>query len=121
MGFHKNELEDDSRFDVPTSPLVTSLHSTQDIFEHGIDPNVGDPNQCDVGCCAQSSCSHAPQQAHIGVLEKEEDWPSNATLLISRKTCQHSAIKSLRRIRIRKSPADPQSGRVLFMTLEHEA
>ncbi|KAK2464599.1 hypothetical protein APHAL10511_003388 [Amanita phalloides] len=96
--------------DIHLSRLLQEKHTEpeyfKDIFERGIDPNVDDPTQC---------------HPHSEVPNKDSDWPKLETIV---------NFQSRVRARLRRLYDDVLSGhktltrrmgRVLFMTLEHEA
>jgi hypothetical protein len=100
---------------------MTCLCSTQDIFDRGIGPDVDDPIQCRVGCCAQSSCSHPPQQPVPDVPENDGDWPSHATILDFKKRVNARLSSLYAELESGTRHLTRKVARVLFMSLEHEA
>ncbi|KAI0252125.1 C-type lectin protein [Lactifluus subvellereus] len=78
----------------------------KNIFERGIDPNVDDPSQC---------------HPHPGVPEKEDDWPSHATILDFKKRVNARLTKLYAELESGIRQLTRRVARVLFITLEHEA
>ncbi|KAF9483484.1 hypothetical protein BDN70DRAFT_873769 [Pholiota conissans] len=76
------------------------------IFERGIDPNVDDPSQC---------------HPHSEVPLKDEDWPSLGAILDFQNKTRERLMRLYDGIESGKIIFDRKFGRVLFITLEHEA
>ncbi|TFK88710.1 hypothetical protein K466DRAFT_598405 [Polyporus arcularius HHB13444] len=76
------------------------------IFERGIDPNVDDPTQC---------------HPHSEVPQRDEDWPSLASILEYQFRVRERVLNLYRDIDSGKITLTRKLARVLFMTLEHEA
>ncbi|RPD62283.1 hypothetical protein L226DRAFT_532692 [Lentinus tigrinus ALCF2SS1-7] len=76
------------------------------IFERGIDPNVDDPTQC---------------HPHSEVPQRDEDWPSLASILQYQSRVRERVVNLYRDIDSGKVTLTRKIARVLFMTLEHEA
>ncbi|KAF8964415.1 hypothetical protein BDZ97DRAFT_1919098 [Flammula alnicola] len=76
------------------------------IFERGIDPNVDDPSQC---------------HSHSEVPFNDEDWPSLTSIFEFQERVRARLMKLYDTIETGKVTLTRKVGRVLFMTLEHEA
>ncbi|RDX49992.1 hypothetical protein OH76DRAFT_1482793 [Lentinus brumalis] len=76
------------------------------IFERGIDPNVDDPTQC---------------HPHSEVPQRDEDWPSLASILEYQSRVRERVLNLYRDIDSGKITLTRKIARALFMTLEHEA
>ncbi|KAG7088142.1 hypothetical protein E1B28_012164 [Marasmius oreades] len=96
--------------DIHLSKLLDEPHSEpdyfKDIFERGIDPNVDDPSQC---------------HSHSEVPRKDEEWPSHTAILQFRSRVRSRLLKLYEDIDNGTKELTRRMGRVLFMTLEHEA
>jgi len=75
-------------------------------FERGIDPDVNDPAQC---------------HAHSEVPKRPEDWPSLTEILDFQARVRSRVMNLYDEIDSGTRPLTRRLGRVLFMTLEHEA
>ncbi|KJA21238.1 hypothetical protein HYPSUDRAFT_203205 [Hypholoma sublateritium FD-334 SS-4] len=76
------------------------------IFERGIDPNVDDPSQC---------------HTHSEVPLKDEDWPSHRSVLEFQDKVRARLMRLYDDIDAGRITLTHKIGRVLFITLEHEA
>ncbi|WVQ83173.1 hypothetical protein IAT38_005312 [Cryptococcus sp. DSM 104549] len=76
------------------------------IFERGIDPDVDDPTKC---------------HDHSEVPMSEADWPSLAEILSFRDRVRSRLHKIYTDLSNGSRPLNRHTGRVLFMTFEHEA
>lgn len=76
------------------------------IFERGIDPNVDDPSDC---------------HPHSEVPVKDEDWPTLTAIFQFQSRVRARLLKIYDDIDAGKLKMTKRIGRVLFMTLEHEA
>lgn len=96
--------------DIHLSRLLKEPHTKPEsfkyIFERGIDPDVDDPNQC---------------HSHSEVPEKEEDWPSLTDILGFQSRVRARLSKLYDDLHTGRVSLTRKIGRVLFMTLEHEA
>ncbi|KAL0579890.1 hypothetical protein V5O48_002137 [Marasmius crinis-equi] len=96
--------------DIHLSRLLEEPHTEpehfKDIFERGIDPNVDDPTQC---------------HAHSEVPQNDEEWPSLTSILQYRTRVRARVLKLYEDIDAGTRQLTRRMGRVLFMTLEHEA
>ncbi|KAL0069089.1 hypothetical protein AAF712_003775 [Marasmius tenuissimus] len=96
--------------DIHLSRLFEEPHTEpecfKDIFERGIDPNVDDPTQC---------------HAHSEVPQKDDEWPSLTSILQYRNRVRSRLRKLYEDIDAGTKVLTRRIGRVLFMTLEHEA
>ncbi|KIJ65772.1 hypothetical protein HYDPIDRAFT_87355 [Hydnomerulius pinastri MD-312] len=75
------------------------------IFERGIDPHVDDPDHC---------------HRHSEVPEKDEDWPTLATILGFRDRVRARLLKLYEDYRTGARTLNRHVGRMLAATLEHE-
>ncbi|KIM43288.1 hypothetical protein M413DRAFT_69830 [Hebeloma cylindrosporum] len=96
--------------DIQLSKLLqepsTDPEEFRQIFERGIDPDVDDPTQC---------------HPHSQVPADVNDWPSHATILMFQSAVRRRLMELYDDIDSGKPILDRKIGRVLFMTLEHEA
>ncbi|KAJ3506299.1 hypothetical protein NLJ89_g6947 [Agrocybe chaxingu] len=96
--------------DIHLSRLLNEPHSEpehfKDIFERGIDPDVDDPNQC---------------HPHSEVPTEDKDWPTLTIVLKFQRAVRERLMKLYDDIDSGKIILTRKVGRVLFMTLEHEA
>ncbi|WVF69677.1 hypothetical protein IAT40_004456 [Kwoniella sp. CBS 6097] len=76
------------------------------IFERGIDPDVDDPTKC---------------HDHSEVPMSEEDWPSLPEILAFRDRVRARLRGIFDQLSSSQMPFTRHTGRVLFMTFEHEA
>ncbi|KDQ55037.1 hypothetical protein JAAARDRAFT_37574 [Jaapia argillacea MUCL 33604] len=76
------------------------------IFERGIDPHVDDPDHC---------------HNHSEVPEKDEDWPSLATILEYRDRVRARLLRLFDDINTGKRQINRRIARTIVLTLEHEA
>ncbi|WVQ98171.1 hypothetical protein IAU59_005293 [Kwoniella sp. CBS 9459] len=76
------------------------------IFERGIDPDVDDPTKC---------------HDHSEVPMSEEDWPSLPEILAFRDRVRSRLRGIYDQLSLSQKPLTRHTGRVLFMTFEHEA
>ncbi|OCF38859.1 hypothetical protein I317_07367 [Kwoniella heveanensis CBS 569] len=76
------------------------------IFERGIDPDVDDPTKC---------------HDHSEVPMSEEDWPSLPEILAFRDRVRARLRGIYDQLSSSQTPLTRHTGRVLFMTFEHEA
>ncbi|KAF8798917.1 DUF323 domain-containing protein [Phlegmacium glaucopus] len=83
-------------------PCRTKTHKNQ----RGIDPNVDDPTQC---------------HSHSQVPDNDGAWPSQNAILKFQSAVRTRLMKIYDDIDSGDIPLTRQTGRVLFMTLEHEA
>ncbi|KAG6856236.1 hypothetical protein H0H87_006169 [Tephrocybe sp. NHM501043] len=93
--------------DIHLSRLLGEPHTEPEefkyIFERGIDPNVDDPT------------------AHSEVPQKDEDWPTLASILKFQTRVRARLSNLYTDINSNKVALTRKIGRVLFMTFEHEA
>ncbi|KAH9080323.1 DUF323 domain-containing protein [Lactarius deliciosus] len=95
--------------DIHLSRLLGEPHTEpeyfKNIFERGIDPNVDDPTEC---------------HPHSEVPQKEEDWPSFASILEFQKRVRARLANLFAELESGRRPLTRKVARVLFMGLEHE-
>ncbi|KIK01888.1 hypothetical protein K443DRAFT_97895 [Laccaria amethystina LaAM-08-1] len=96
--------------DIHLSRLMQEPHTEpiefKYIFERGIDPNVDDPSEC---------------HPHSKVPVKDEDWPTLTAILQFQSRVRARLLKIYDDVDAGKLKMTKRIGRVLFMTLEHEA
>ncbi|TFK52328.1 DUF323 domain-containing protein [Heliocybe sulcata] len=95
--------------DIHLSRLLQEPHTEPEafkyIFERGIDPNVDDPTKC---------------HDHSEVPQKDEDWPSVASIIDFQSRVRARVLKLYDDIESGAVKMTRKIGRVLFMTHEHE-
>ncbi|KAF8918913.1 C-type lectin protein [Mucidula mucida] len=96
--------------DIHLSKLLNEPHTEpehfKNIFERGIDPNVDDPTMC---------------HPHSDVPTADDEWPTLTAILQFQSRVRARVHKLYKDIDAGKRILDRKTGRVLFMTLEHEA
>ncbi|KAJ7601033.1 DUF323 domain-containing protein [Mycena floridula] len=96
--------------DIHLSRLLDEPHTEpqyfKDMFERGIDPNVDDPTKC---------------HAHSEVPDNKEDWPTLNSILEFQVRVRARLLALYDDFDSGKRALDRRTGRVLFMTFEHEA
>ncbi|KAF9013309.1 hypothetical protein BDQ17DRAFT_1231986 [Cyathus striatus] len=96
--------------DIHLSRLLGESHTEPGeykyIFERGIDPNVDDPTVC---------------HPHSEVPQNDEEWPAVSEILHFQKRVRDRLMRLYDDIDTGKLELTRKVGRVLFMTLEHEA
>ncbi|WWC86788.1 uncharacterized protein L201_001667 [Kwoniella dendrophila CBS 6074] len=96
--------------DIHLTRLTKGAHTEPEyfktIFERGIDPDVDDPTKC---------------HDHSEVPMSEEDWPSLVEILDFRDRVRLRLKGIYNELSTGKKPFTRHTGRVLFMTYEHEA
>ncbi|KAF9562588.1 DUF323 domain-containing protein [Agrocybe pediades] len=96
--------------DIHLSRLLQEPHTKPEefkyIFERGIDPSVDDPTEC---------------HPHSEVPVNDEDWPALDTILNFQRDVRARVMRLYDDIESGKITLSRKIGRVLFMTLEHEA
>ncbi|KAF5380666.1 hypothetical protein D9757_007044 [Collybiopsis confluens] len=96
--------------DIHLSRLLGEPHTEpeefKNIFERGIDPNVDNPTQC---------------HPHSEVPQNDDDWPSLNSILGFRNRVRARLLKLYDDLDAGRQAWTRKIGRVLFMTLEHEA
>ncbi|XP_006462499.1 hypothetical protein AGABI2DRAFT_186400 [Agaricus bisporus var. bisporus H97] len=96
--------------DIQLSRLLNEPHTEperyKDIFERGIDPDVDNPTEC---------------HPHSIVPTKTEEWPTLAEILRFQESVRSRVMSIYDDIESGKHLLSRQLGRLLFMTLEHEA
>ncbi|KIY63926.1 hypothetical protein CYLTODRAFT_425697 [Cylindrobasidium torrendii FP15055 ss-10] len=96
--------------DIHLTRLLKEQHTEpenfKDIFERGIDPNVDDPTQC---------------HPHSEVPSDENDWPNLSSILGFQSRVRQRVLDLYKSFDTGARTLDRKTGRVLFMTYEHEA
>ncbi|CAK5262132.1 unnamed protein product [Mycena citricolor] len=96
--------------DIHVSKLLQEPHTEPEsfklIFERGIDPDVDDPNMC---------------HPHSAVPQNESEWPTMMQILRFQARVRARVLKIYEKIDSGALALTRKVGRVLFMTLEHEA
>ncbi|KDR82860.1 hypothetical protein GALMADRAFT_134402 [Galerina marginata CBS 339.88] len=96
--------------DIHLSRLLQEPHTEPEefkyIFERGIDPNVDDPAEC---------------HPHSEVPVNDEDWPTQTSILRFQGAVRARLMRLYDDVDSGKVALTRKIGRVLFMTLEHEA
>jgi hypothetical protein len=96
------------------------------IFERGIDPHVDDPDHCHVWNAFFRSIpfmsNHASCfQNHSQVPEKDEDWPTIATIVLFRDRVRARLMRLYDDIAMGRRVLTRNIARTLVMTHEHES
>ena len=101
----------------------TEPEKFKDIFERGIDPDVDDPTKIHVSHSLSGVRARriADNQAHSEVPLEEADWPSLDEILGFRDRVRERLRGIYDAIASGEMALTRKTGRVLFMTFEHEA
>ncbi|KAH9480612.1 Ergothioneine biosynthesis protein 1 [Psilocybe cubensis] len=92
--------------DIHLSKLLQQPHTEPESFKRGIDPDVDDPTEC---------------HPHSEVPIKDEDWPSPINIVKFQASVRARLMRLYDDIDSGRITLTRKIGRVLFMTLEHEA